>query len=209
MVMAERWQTVEHPGYFGKGKDAVYQSWDQKYGSGNWRLAWDLRDGSTFNYEGIFWKIYVPGYAHYFNRHRWEARWITRHFAYAYDKDLISKEEAFDPLALYEKPGRPNQFHHAAFNIALEYSLGLPFQGQKPLQVREGKSSVPKSEWPLGWRWSPGRVPAVRPDLIPELVELDDTQKWAWNLGSIEDCYQSSKSLQVKIISPDDTTGLS
>lgn len=187
------WYTVERPGYQGKKKDAQIAHWNQCYGEGNWRIAWELNSGLVQNYEQIFYNFYVPGYVKYFLQYPDEAHFLTTNFSYAYDKDMISKDEAFDPHALYDKPGKPNQFHNVALNLALEYYLGLPFRGNIPIQVREGKPDTDPITWPQGWRWSPGRIDAVRQDLIPK----NDIKGW-WSPGTIEDVYQTAKVLQIR-----------
>lgn len=188
----QEWKIVERPGYLGKRKDFQEAIWNEKYGQGNWRLGWELADQQMMDYEDIFWKVYVAGYTKYFQENTIDARWLTEEFAYGYDKDLISKKEAFDPYALYEKLGFANQFHHVALNIALEWFLGEKFQGKEPIQIREGKPGTDDSTWPLGWRFSPGRIPAVRQDLIP----TNNIQGW-WGKGSIEEQYQISKVLLI------------
>ncbi len=188
-----RWITVDHPGYLGKNKDPKFQQWNKEFGAENWRIAWELRNKSVLDYSGVFWRIYVPGYANYFLQHPKEALFVAANASYTYDKDLISREQAFDEYALVEKPGIANQFHHVALNIALEFNLGEKFAGEHPLQVREGKPGTNPDFWPAGWRWSPGRIPTVRQDLIPNIP----LQGW-WKEGSIEDLYQKSKVLQVK-----------
>jgi hypothetical protein len=186
------WITIGRPGYLGKNKDEQIAKWNSEYGEGNWRLAWQLASGVVLNYEQIF-RHYVESYGDYFEHHLDEALYLTSCFSYAYDKDLISKEEAFDPFFLYNKPGRPNQFHNVALNFALEYLHGLEFKGREPIQVCEGKPGTDPNTWPAGWRWSPGRIPAVHPELIPK----DSLSSW-WQPGSIEDLYQSAKILQIK-----------
>lgn len=193
------WITVERPGYLGKRKDAEVARWDNQYGADNWRLVWELANGDILGYPEIFWKIYVPGYAKYFvSSTLWingysEARYLQRGFSYTYDKDLVTKEQAFDPLYLYNRPGFPNQFHHVALNIAIEYFMGMPFRGNTPLQVREGKPGTPIDTWPKGWKYSPGKIMTTRPDLTPET----NIRGW-WERGSIEEVYQTAKILQVK-----------
>lgn len=115
----------------------------------------------------IWQTIERPGYVAYFSGNLSEATLVTDNYSYAYDKDLISKSDAFDIYALYNKPRKPDQFHHVAFNLALERVLRIPFTGARPLQVREGKPGTPESDWPAGWRWSPGRIPCIIPNLIP------------------------------------------
>lgn len=188
-----QWLTIENPGYLGKRKEQLYKDWDRTHGVGNWRLAWQLRDGTTLDFKEIFWKIYVPGYTSYFLNQPQEALWIAANSSYTYDKDLITKKEAFDELALFEKPGIPNQFHHAALNNAIYYYLGIEFAGETPLQVREGKPGTDPDSWPAGWKWSPGRIPTIWQDQIPPV----DLSGW-WKSGSIEDFYQKSKVLQIR-----------
>lgn len=186
------WITIAHPGYLGKHKDELLAGWDKEYGPNGWRLVWETALGEVLTYDGIFQK-YVESYAEYFLHHPDEAIFLTQNFSYAYDKELISKEEAFDPFFLFEKPGHPNQFHNVALNIALENILELPFQGETAIQVREGKPGTDPTAWPAGWRWSPGRIPATHPEEIPQ-TEGDG---W-WQSGSVEHLYQSTKVLQIK-----------
>jgi hypothetical protein len=189
----ETWKSVERPGYFGKRRGELEEKWNSEYGEDNWRLVWETADGRILGYEDII-AAYTQGYIKYFRSHPDEADFVTENFAYAYDKDMQSKREAFDIYALYNKPGKANQFHHVAMNIALETDLGKPFKGEKPLQVRSGKPGTPESEWPEGWRWSPGRIPAAFPEQIPD---VEHQGQW-WDDGTIEDFYQSTKTLQVK-----------
>jgi hypothetical protein len=187
------WHTAEHPGYLGKKKDEMYRLWNEKYGEGVWRLVNETAIGEIFSYEDIIWKMYVPGYAAHFLKYPNEAKFVTDNYAYGYDKDLVPKNQAFDIYALYNKEGIANQFHHVAFNVALEYYLGQKFKGIMPIQVREGKPGTLDLDQPEGFRWSPGRIMSVRPDLIP----TPTVDGW-WSKGSIEDFYQSSKALQIK-----------
>lgn len=187
------WRAVERPGYQGKRKDADIERWNREYGEDNWRLSWEIHEGETVGFEGIFYRIYVPGYTRYFLLNPEDALFLTNNYSFAYDKEMITREQAFAPHALYDKPGHPNQFHNVALNIALQDYLGLSFKGDRPIQVREGKPGTPESEQPEGWRWSPGRIPAVRSDSLPNGA----IQGW-WGAGSIEDVYQSAKVLQVR-----------
>ncbi len=188
----QNWITIGRPSYLGKNKDEQVTQWNREYGEGGWRLAWQLASGEVLGFSEIF-QLYVDSYTLYFELHLDEAYFLTDNFAYTYDKDLVSKEESFNPYALYFLPGRPNQFHHVALNHALEFRLLLEFKGDKPLQVREGKPGTDPNTWPAGWRWSPGRIPAAHPELIPQSALSD----W-WQSGSIEDLYQSAKILQIK-----------
>lgn len=196
--MAERlqptpWRTIERPGYLGKRKDEAFSDWTEKYGKGNWRIVNETNTGEIYTYEDIIFTVYVPGYTAYFQSHSDELDFIVENFSFGYDKDLIDRKKAFDIYALYNKPGIANQFHHVAFNIAIEQQLDMQFRGQKSVQVREGKPGTPDSQQPTGYRWSPGRIPCTIPYLIPE----PHISGW-WSYNSIEDFYQSTKSLQIK-----------
>ena len=187
-----RWVVVERPSYLDKLRGTKEAEWNEKYGEANWRYAWELRSGEVLDFERVFWEVYVAGYVKYFYDHPEEAIYLTDNFSFAYDKEEITIDQAFDLYALYNQPGHANQFHNVALNIALTSFLGLPFKGSRPIQVREEKPGTPVEHQPEGYLWSPGRIAAVRPDLIPK-----DIEGW-WRRGSIEDLYQSAKVIQIK-----------
>ena len=190
----EQWIVAERPGYLGSKKDAKHKEWDEKYGVGNWQISWQLADGRSLDYEHIF-HLYLLSYLQYFIDHEDEAKFITDNYSYAFDESPIAYQDALEPLFLMNKKGISNQFHHVALNLVLVKIKGQVFKGKKRLQVRMGKEDVPEENWPNGWKWHPGRIPATNPHLIPKGV--DHKRKW-WNDGSIEDLYQSSKVLEVK-----------
>lgn len=196
MVNNETWEPREHPGYLGSKKEIRKQKWNELYGEGNWRLEnWEAGDLRLLGFDEVF-QIYLNGYIKYFYEHPQEAYYLIRNFAFGYDQDSITKEQAYDPHYLYNKPGVPNQFHHVAFNLGLITVTGRDFQGEKPIQVREGKPGTPENKQPLGWLWSPGRIPCTTPEMIPQIT-LEGTI-W-WQQGTIEDFYQRAKVLEVKI----------
>ncbi len=187
------WENKLYPGQLSHKKDSMIQSWNDTYGEGNWRLIWQLSSGETMQFDDMFWGVYVASYVQYFHDHPDEADLITSKYSYAYDRDMVTKEQAFDPDYLRNTPGSPSQFHHVALNIALERILQKPFTGETPLQVRYGRKNMPDEKRPEGWKWSPGLIPAIDQELIPD----NNIHGW-WKPGSIEDLYQQSKVLQVK-----------
>ena len=189
----DQWITVERPGYFGKKRAEFEKRWNEEYGEGNWKLVWETPRGNVLDYDGII-QEYIEGYAEYFRSHLDEAEYVTSNFSYCYDKEMVSKDEAFDPYARYNRPGHVNQFHNVAMNIALEKVLGMPFKGEVPLKVRAAKPGTPKEEWPLGWHWQPGLIPSAHPE---EIFDMDFEGQW-WDKGSIEDFYQCNKALQIR-----------
>ena len=193
----ESWKSLARPGYLGKLKDEMFTLWDSDpprgYRKGNWRIVNETSNKEIYTYEDIIYRVYVPGYEDYFLNHQDEAVFIANNFSYGYDKDKISKLQAFDIYELYNKEGVANQFHHVAFNLAIT-NLGLSFKGKTPVQVREGKPGTPNNQQPNGFLWSPGRIPCTISCLIPE----PHISGW-WNNDSIEDFYQSTKVLQIKV----------
>lgn len=178
------WQDVGYLGFFGKKRDTIIQACNQQYGPDNWRIVWKLTDGAIITeFLDIFNLAMVDGYTAYFQDHPDEAVTITTNYSFVYDKDDINIDQAFDPLALYQKEGVSNQFHHVAINLALTW-LGYQFQGAEPLQVRGSESE--------GYQWSPGNIPSHLPHLIPNSGIIGWYQKL-----SIEALYQT-KFLQVK-----------
>jgi hypothetical protein len=191
--MFEKWETIGRPGYLGGKKDETYTRWNQEYGVGNWRISWQLANGQDVDYEYIFHQIYVTGYEQFF-RQNIRDLFFVMNYAFTYDKDKITRQQAFDPYALVNKPGVANQFHHVALNLAVRDKLGVSFLGTEPLKVREGKPGTPLELQPLGYKFSPGRIPCTRPELIPTPQTKDS---W-WGDGSIEQLYQEAKALQIK-----------
>lgn len=187
------WKTIDRPGYLGKRKDEMFRVWTRKYGNGNWRIVNETNMGEIYSYKDIIFRVYVPGYSAYFLSHPDELKFVAENFSFGYDKDTIDKREAFDIYALYNKPKVANQFHHVAFNIAIEQQLRMPFRGLEPVQVREGKPGTPDSQQPNGYRWSPGRIPCT----IPHIISKPHIFGW-WGYNSIEDFYQSTKVLQIR-----------
>lgn len=189
-TVGRQWTVVERVGFFGKNRDKMFAAWDEKYGVGNWKIGWQLSSGELLSFRQVF-QLYIEGYIVYMSQHPDEAKSIADNYAYCYDKTPITREQAFQPEALVEKPNLPNQFHHVALNLALLH-LGYEFKGDEPLQVRDGKADQPKEEWPAGWQWGPGYIPAADSTMIPDA----DLSGW-WDSGTIEDLYQKSKVLLV------------
>lgn len=184
-----RWVVKERPGYLGNRKDELAARWNQQYGEGNWRLLWEIPNGEVWSFDQMFWQVYVPGYVKHFLLHHDQACFLTENYSYAYDRDDWGREAAFNPRAQYEQPGIPNQFHTVALNIALEWFLGMPFRGARPIQVRG-----PETE---GGQWNPGHIATVRPDLLSDEQRLPGWWRYDEAVISVEEVYQGTKALAV------------
>ncbi len=191
-----KWRILEgvHPGYLGKQKDNFIDGLDARYGPENWRWAWMLANGEILDYIRMVYEEFASSYAAHFRIYPETQTWLVNNYDYTYDKDLVSREMAFDPHALYNKPGIVNQIHHVGINLGIEKINGVKYMGEKPLQVREGKPGTLQSYWPEGYFLSPSRIAAIRPDLIPD---INIPKGWDYQTGSIEDWYQKSKVIQV------------
>ncbi len=65
-MTTEIWVPVEKPGYLGKKRDEVQDSWTQKYGLGNWRISYQWGNLIIPRREAI--SIYEDGYYEFFKR---------------------------------------------------------------------------------------------------------------------------------------------
>ncbi len=148
--------------------------WDMLYGKDNWQLAWQLSNKETLTFDKLI-SLYVDTYSKFFEENIVDAIFLTNHYSYIYAYDYISKEQAFDPQALYDKPGKADQFYHAAINLSLVNILGLDFKGSHPAGRDETKF------------WFPSQIPIERPDIIHPVV-----------YRTLEDFYKNSKILQIK-----------
>lgn len=148
-----------------------------------------MPNGEVWNFQRVFWDVYVAGYARYFEAHPHEAEYLAANYSYAYDLTEIPHELAYDPTALVNVPGLPNQFHHVALNWAIVNCTG-GWRGLRPIAVRG-----PGTE---GERWNPGHIPAdpIYVHLTDELAE--SMRPGWWEPGSVEAVYQHCRKLFVR-----------
>lgn len=186
------WHALLRPGWCGTGREEREKGWDEVYGEGNWKIAWRMANGEVWDFLDVFWREYVGSYAQYFTRYPEELSVLSR-YAYTYAKNPADRGRAFDPLAAYGKNGAQNQFHHVAINYAVGLAGGS-FRGSEPLKIGGCVSGTSQEDWLVGEKLSPGMMPSLRPELIPN-VTMGDC--W-WQPGSIECFYQSTKTLFVR-----------
>ncbi|MBI2669839.1 MAG: hypothetical protein HYX20_01690 [Candidatus Yanofskybacteria bacterium] len=176
------WITVERPGYLGKHRDKKNKEWSERYGGGNWRLAWKV--GETFvDFFGVC-ALYEDAYFEFLKRNPEILNQLIAEASDVYDDEPSNVNSGFD----YTKQ---ETIRTHIQDIAIRRSvirMGLWFRGQELIRIRQEKGTHP-----LSVILSPGRVPFHRPDLI----EQPELEEW-WYKGTIEGFYQSNKFFQIR-----------
>lgn len=178
----EEWNTIERPGYLGRHRNEKKIEWNERYGNGNWRIAWII--GKTYVDSAGVYALYEDGYFHFLQNNRQVLNQLIREAADVYDDELSNVNSRFDYFI------QETQRTHLQ-DIAIRRSLirmGLWFQGNQLIQIRHTVGTHP-----LSMILSPGKIPFHRKNLIyqPELIG------W-WDPGTIESFYHSNKFLQIK-----------
>jgi hypothetical protein len=183
------WMTIERPGYFGKLRDELISSWDNKYGLNNWRLAWQWGKLIIPKREAI--QIYEDGYYEFLKSDSRALDWLLNTAGDVYDTAPSNVQAGLN----YEHQETKNtHLHDVAIRRAV-FRLGKAFRGEKLLHVR-GKGTQ-------GEFLSPHMVPFHLPRLISqeEIKDYSNKGKWWLELGvknSIEEFYQHNKLLQIR-----------
>src|SRR3989344_7676755 len=148
----DNWVTIERPGYLGKKRDEVQAGWDEKYGKGSWRIAYQWGDLVVPREVGI--QIYEDGYYEFFKKDRGALEWITSTASDVYDTAETNVSAGFS----YEVQETPNNHLH---DVAIRRAVmrnGAWFKGDKLLEVRSRSAE--------GWRLSPCMVSFHLPNMI-------------------------------------------
>jgi len=179
------WITIERPGYFGKKRDELISGWNQKFGEGNWRLAYQWGELVLPRKMGI--QIYEDGYYEFLKNNPKTLEWLISTASDVYDTAPTNVLAGFD----YEHQETPNSHVHDVSIRRAVARLGKWFHGDHLVWVRMKDSE--------GYVLSPGIVPFHLPEMIVqgEIKDYGGKGIW-WNPGTIEDFYQRNKVLQVK-----------
>lgn len=174
------WKTIERPGHFGKRRDQKYREFNERFGEGNWRIAWRWGEG-VIPYD-LTCQIYEDGY--YKDSFKREEVWneLLKTAREVYDLEPKDVESGLDYLV--QKGIAIHLQDIAVRRVVLR--RGWSFQGEELIQIR-GHGDY----W--GYRFSPGTTPFH----LPHLIETPRLKGW-WDYNSIEDFYQSNKVLQLK-----------
>jgi hypothetical protein len=177
------WHTIERPGYFGKHRDERYAEYDARFGSGNWKVAWQI--GAAVHDMLGATALYEDAYLAFLIANPDVCDLLVAEASDVYDDDPSNVTCGLDYTA--QETSRTH-----LQDIAVRRSLvrmGRWFAGETLIRIRDSRG-----DHPLSMTLSPGRVPFHRPELIvqPELTG------W-WLPGSVEGFYQSNKVLQVLV----------
>lgn len=178
------WKTIEKPGYFGKKRDELYNLWDEKYGLGNWRIAYHWGDIVVPREMGI--QFYEDAYCEFLNNSKETLDWLITTASDVYDTALSNIDSGLD----YECQETPNNHIQDISIRRAVLRLGEEFKGDHPMHVRWKDTE--------GYRINPGVVPFHLPRMIVpgEINDYSGDGIW-WESNTIEDFYQKNKVLQV------------
>lgn len=179
-MIAMEWKVIGRPGFFGDKRDEIFRQYDEKYGAGNWEIAW-LWSGRTIPFE-IACQIYEDSY--YADSFLRGDLW----------KDLVSvAKDVYDHTQSNVNSGLDYSVQEGTATHLQDIAIrrvvlrrGWDFEGDELVQIRSHKTY-----W--GGKLSPGRVPFH----LPHLIEVPHIAGW-YDSNSVEDFYQSNKVLRVK-----------
>ena len=174
------WETISRSGYLGSKRDEKRKECDEKYGKGNWRVVWKVRD--VYVGEQGAYALYEDAYFEFLRKNPEVLMRLVSEASEVYDDSPFNVNCGLD-YAVQET----NRTHLQ--DIAIRRSLirlGTWFRGGRLIQIRD-KVGV----HPLSMTLSPGKVPFHK----PELIEKPEIEGW-WEKSSVESFYQSNKLLQ-------------
>ena len=179
------WVTIERPGYFGKKRREIQDRWNEQFGIGNWRLAYQWGNVVVTREMGL--QIYEDGYYEFFKRNSETLEWLLAKASDVYDTAETNVQAGLN----YENQETPNNHIHDVSIRRAVLRLGHWFRGDHLMHVRWIGSE--------GYRINPGVVPFHIPEIIVggEIKDYGEKGIW-WKPNTIEDFYQRNKVLQVK-----------
>jgi hypothetical protein len=185
------WQRLERPGYFGAQREERYVQYDERYGRGNWRLAWQIGERLGGFDEAVM--LYEDAYVMYLSQRIDLLEQLVREAGDVYDDAPSNAASGLDYRC--QETGRTH-----IQDIALRRSLvrlGRQFMGESLIQIRGQGGTLPIH--PLGLALCPSRVPFHRPEWI---IQPALEGWWLDDLGgdqSVEAFYQSNKWLEARV----------
>lgn len=179
------WKTVERPGWFGTRRAEIIQSYNERFGEGNWRVRHQLGPRTIGQDEAlsIYELCYRLHFLHPDTRHLWLA--LFREASEVWTEEVTDVDSGLD-YSIQKSPA----VHYedmAIRRIMKEY--GHEFRGNKLIRIRAD------SDNPIGVALSSIHVPFCFPQYFeapfPEIVW------WNRHKGSLEYFWHTNKILQV------------
>ena len=189
------WETIDRPGYFGEKRNELQEGFDNQYGKGNWRIAWEFGKIVVPRSEAL--QLYEDGYYENFKAKPELLEWLVSNFSNVFDTAPSNVEAGFS----YDiQETASNHLHDVAIRKAV-FRRGVWFSGDRLLEVRSYNAE--------GWKLSPCNIPFHLPKMIyqgqtkykGEVRDLAANPPWWITKGvknSVEEFYQQNKLLQVK-----------
>jgi len=179
------WKTViTQAGFFGKKRADIYAGYDDQFGAGKWRVAWEIpTDASSVitDMAGVM-ALYEDAYFAHLQSNPELLAELTAAASNVYDDASSNVGSGFD-YTIQET--NLNHLHDIAIRRSV-LRLGTWFHGEELIQIRGSKS-----QHPLSKELSPGVVPFH----LSRLIRKPEVIGW-WKEGSIEAFYQSGKIVQ-------------
>jgi hypothetical protein len=178
-----RWELVERPGYFGANRTKRHREYDERFGAGNWRLAWQVESEIFDRVEMTM--LYEDAYFSYLSSH---PRILDRLIREASDVFDDAPSNIGSELDYSRQETDRTHVQDIAIRRCVR-RLGRHFAGLEPIQIRDVLGPHPLSK-----TLSPGRVPFHRLELL-----VNPQLKGWWRRNSVESFYQSNKILQRRV----------
>jgi hypothetical protein len=185
-----KWRNVERPGYFGKRRDTIIARYNAAYGTDNWRLAWvapGFPPGApdhAYEFANACKVFYEESYLRYLLNRLDDLDFICE-FTECMDNSPMNVHSGLDYTA--QETSSMHIQDIAVRNVLA--TLRRTFTGKRTelLIIRSVDSN--------GHQFGPGNVPFYRPEMI---MKPSRCPQWA-SPGSVEDFWQSAKTLQVRV----------
>ncbi len=173
-------KTVERPSYFGKKRDQIQMGYDEKYGKGDWRIAWEFGEHILPFEQAI--QIYEDSY---YLSLKENPEFVHELITTA--KEVFDNAESNIHSELDYSIQENNSNHYQDISVRrVLFRLGCKFRGKELIQIRHNSKSV------IGQLLSPGTI------LFHQIPSITKPHKRGWWEDDTVECFwQSNKVLQV------------
>jgi len=133
------WKILDRPGQAGGKRDKLCKLYDNTYGDGNWRIAWQWRDDVIEN--NWAYQIYEDGYYHdsFAREELWEKLTLT-----ASDVFDIEEADVASGLDYLAQNGSATHLQDIAIRRVV-LRRGWQFEGDELVQIRSHKDYFGKN----------------------------------------------------------------